>query len=905
MTSADIRKSFLDFFAEKGHTLVPSSSLLPDSPGLLFTNAGMNQFVPIFLGSKQPDVASWAGVKPGKNTRAADTQKCIRAGGKHNDLEDVGFDTYHHTMFEMLGNWSFGDYFKKESIEWGWELITKRWGIPAKRLFATVYSPDKSKNDPAEFDKEAYDIWAAIFIKEGLDPKVHIVNGNKKDNFWMMGETGPCGPCSEIHFNLLASDDEVQGRALVNQGSPRCIEIWNHVFIQFNANIDGTFSALQAKHVDTGMGFERVAGIYATTQGFKDFTKDPSNYAADVFSPLFTKIAALSGETYTATVPQSRENLSEQVKIDIAFRVLADHARCVSCAIADQILPGNEGRNYVVRRILRRGILYGTKLGLKVGFFEQLVTPVVESLGSVFPELVQQKDIICRVIRSEEESFGRTLDRGLAIFNQFAQTAKTTTVPGTIAFELYDTYGFPLDLTQVLATERNLTVDQVGFEQEMHKQRERGRSALKREVVVAAKEGEVAAEIIPTTFLGYVLPKEKVKAKVTEVIKTDEAAFVTFNQTPFYAEMGGQLGDHGSVSFGTTTVAIVDTLKDKQGRHLHKLNHAEALPTVGSEVELVVDLARRRSIQRHHTATHLLNWALRKVLGTHVRQAGSLNASDRLRFDFSHFEALTEAQIKEVEQLINGCVLDNAPVLSYEVDFDKKPEGTLAFFGEKYGKVVRVVDIGGYSRELCGGTHVLTTGEIGLIKIVHEGAVAAGTRRIEAVAGDATVALILENEAKLHNLAARLKTTPADLERRFEQFVNEKLETEKKLKSFEQKAAAGLADSLAEKAKVKDGLKFIAAVVTVENQEALRALGAQVIAKLGEGVVMLGAAFSDKAGVITFCSPQAIKAGHQAGKIVNELSLKLDGKGGGKPDFAMGGGKNPSALESVFSSYNN
>ncbi len=407
MTSAEIRQSFLDFFAAHGHTVVPSASLLPDSPGLLFTNAGMNQFVPIFLGDRQADVSKWAGAKPGKDTRAADTQKCIRAGGKHNDLEDVGFDTYHQTLFEMLGNWSFGDYFKKDSLEWGWELITKKWGIPPKRIFATVYSPDKVKGDPSDFDQEAYDLWADLFTAAGLDPKVHIVHGNKKDNFWMMGDTGPCGPCSEIHFNLLPDNDEAAGRALVNSSSPRCIEIWNHVFIQFNANADGTFSPLAAKHVDTGMGFERVAGIYATTKGFKDFTAEPSNYEADVFAPLFAKITFLSGKTYARTVPTKREGLSEQENTDVAFRVLADHARCVSCAIADGILPGNEGRNYVIRRILRRGILYGKKIGLQTGFFEQLVTPVVESLGNVFPELKQQQNIIQRVIRSEEESFGR------------------------------------------------------------------------------------------------------------------------------------------------------------------------------------------------------------------------------------------------------------------------------------------------------------------------------------------------------------------------------------------------------------------------------------------------------------------------------------------------------------------
>src|SRR3954464_10020295 len=482
MTSAEIRQSFLDFFAQHGHTIVPSSSLMPDSPGLLFTNAGMNQFVPIFLGDRAPDVATWAGVKPAKDTRAADTQKCIRAGGKHNDLEDVGFDTYHHTLFEMLGNWSFGDYFKRESLQWGWELITKIWGIPPKRLFATVYSPDKTKGDPSDFDQEAYDIWAGIFRQAGLDPAVHIVNGNKKDNFWMMGDTGPCGPCSEIHFNLLPSDEEGPGRQLVNAGSPRCIEIWNHVFIQFNANADGTFAPLAAKHVDTGMGFERVAGIQATTKGFKDFSGEPSNYNADVFKPTFDRIASLSGKTYTGTVPVERTGLSAQQTIDITFRVLADHARCVSCAIADGILPGNEGRNYVIRRILRRGILYGKKLGLQTGFFEQLVAPVVESLGTVFPELTQQQDMVRCVIRSEEESFGRTIDRGLQIFNKAPSAGAIT---GASAFELYDTYGFPLDMTQLLATERGLTVDATGFEAEMEKQRARGRSAQKKEIVVA------------------------------------------------------------------------------------------------------------------------------------------------------------------------------------------------------------------------------------------------------------------------------------------------------------------------------------------------------------------------------------------------------------------------------------
>ena len=726
MTSAEIRQSFLDFFAKQGHTIVPSSSLLPDSPGLLFTNAGMNQFVPIFLGDRAADVSKWAGARAAKDTRAADTQKCIRAGGKHNDLEDVGFDTYHHTLFEMLGNWSFGDYFKKESITWGWELITKVWGIPPKRLFATVYSPNKAKGDPAEFDQEAHDIWAAIFRKEGLDPAVHIVNGNKKDNFWMMGDTGPCGPCSEIHFNLLPSDDEAAGRKLVNASSPRCIEIWNHVFIQFNANADGTFAPLAAKHVDTGMGFERVAGIHASTNGFKDFTKDPSNYAADVFAPLFSKIAALSAKTYAATVPTKREGLTEQENTDVAFRVLADHARCVSCAIADGILPGNEGRNYVIRRILRRGILYGKKLGLGTGFFEQLVAPVVESLGTVFPELAQQQDIIRRVIRSEEESFGRTLDKGLQIFTKAATAGS---IGGTAAFELYDTFGFPLDMTQLLATERGLTVDTAGFEAEMEKQRERGRASQKKEIIVAATEGE-STDAKPTVFLGYT--QLTAHAKLIDVVKSGKDTFLVFDQTPFYGEMGGQAGDAGTALVDGKLVHLTDTVKDKSGRHLHKISPEGGVDVwpwkIGTPAELAVDAVRRRAISRHHSATHLLHWALRKVLGTHVRQAGTHKTPERLRFDFSHFEAVTHAQMLEIERLVNERVIDNAKVDTYETEFDQKPEGTLAFFGEKYGKVVRVVDIGGFSRELCGGTHVATAGEIGLVKVVAESAIAAGTR---------------------------------------------------------------------------------------------------------------------------------------------------------------------------------
>jgi alanyl-tRNA synthetase len=901
-TPLDIRQSFLDFFAERGHTVVPSSSLMPDSPGLLFTNAGMNQFVPIFLGERAPDVSHWAGARPKTDTRAADTQKCIRAGGKHNDLEDVGFDTYHHTMFEMLGNWSFGDYFKRESLEWGWDLITRVWGIPAKRLFATVYAPDKAKGDPSDFDQEAYDIWAGIFRKAGLDPAVHIVHGNKKDNFWMMGETGPCGPCSEIHFNLLASDEEAPGRALVNKGSPRCIEIWNHVFIQFNANADGSFAPLAAKHVDTGMGYERVAGIHASTRGFTDFSRPPSNYAAPVFAPLFATVSALSGKSYAGTVPEKREGLSDQEHTDIAFRVLADHARTISCAIADGILPGNEGRNYVIRRILRRGILYGAKLGLKTGFFEQLVAPVVESLGPIFPELRQQQDIIRRVIRSEEESFGRTLERGLQLFNSQLQKLNAgrsgpalTLLPGAIAFELYDTYGFPLDMTQLLASEHGLSVDTAEFERLMEQQRERARAAMKKEVIVAATEGETT-EQKPTLFVGYT--QLTAKASLVEVVSGGKDTFLAFDQTPFYAEMGGQAGDAGTATLGGATVAIVDCVKDKAGRYLHKVKPGTTLPplTAGAAAVLSVDAARRRAISRHHSAEHLIHWALRKTLGNHVRQAGTSKTPDRMRFDFAHFEALTPEQIRTVEAEVNARILDNAKVDTYETDFDKRPEGTLAFFADKYGKVVRVVDIGGYSRELCGGTHVTTTGEIGLVKIVSEMAIAAGTRRVEVVAGQAALDHVAAEEAALKGVYSKLNAGVLDVAQKLDSVLARQRELEAKLKAHEARDAAGLADSLAAKAAVRDGLSFVSAVVTVDSPEALRSLGSQVLNKLGEGVVRLGTALGDKATVVALCSPKAIAAGHNAGAIVRDLSQSLGGKGGGKPDFAMGGGRDTAKL---------
>ncbi len=861
-----------------------------------------------------------SGRAPGrvKDTRAADTQKCIRAGGKHNDLEDVGFDTYHHTIFEMLGNWSFGDYFKKESVTWGWELITRVWGIPAKRLFATVYSPDKSRGDPSEFDQEAFDIWTGLFRDAGLDPAVHIVHGGRKDNFWMMGDTGPCGPCSEIHFNLLPGDDEAEGRTLVNS-----LESALHRDLEPRVH---PVQRERRRHVLAARGQARGHrhGFRAGGGHSRDDARIHRLHARAVelqrgrVRPAVREDRRSSRcKTYNGTVPKKREGLGEQENIDVAFRVLADHARCVACAIADGILPGNEGRNYVIRRILRRGILYGKKLALPVGFFEQLVTPVVESLGPVFPELAQQQDTIRRVIRGEEESFGRTIERGLSEFNlalqllegeraEDSKTAASRPIPGDVAFRLYDTYGFPLDMTQLLAAERGLTVDTTEFERLMQQQRDRARAAQKKEIVVAATEGDAPAELAPTKFLGYTMTDTRVAgpAKLVEVVNSDRGRFLVFDQTPFYAEMGGQAGDTGTALIDGHLLHIADTVKDKAGRHLHQLAAEAGAPVVplhpGASAELSVDLVRRRAISRHHSAAHLIHWALRKTLGTHVRQAGTSKTPDRMRFDFSHFEALTPAQLREVEQLVNEKVIDNAPVETYETEYDRRPEGTLAFFGDKYGRIVRVVDIGGYSRELCGGTHVRTTGEIGVVKIVFESAIAAGTRRIEAVAGQAALDFIAQREAALAAVSAHLSAGPMDVAHKLETLLAHQKELEKRLKSFEQKAAAGLADELAAGAAVRDGLKFVSAVVSAESPEALRSLGAQVVAKIGEGVVTLGTVFGAKASIVTFCSPAAREAGFQAGRIVGELSAKLGGKGGGKPDFAMGGGKEPDKLAAVL-----
>lgn len=890
LSSHDLRQSFLEFFKSKGHTLVASSSLLPTAPNLLFTNSGMNPFVPHFLGET-----------PAPYPRIANTQKCIRAGGKHNDLEDVGFDTYHHTFFEMLGNWSFGDYFKKQSLEWGWELLTQVWHFPKERLYATVYEPQEG--DPSSFDAEAYAIWEDIFKKEGMDPSVHIRRFGKKDNFWMMGETGPCGPCSEIHIDLTPRGDS-QGK-LVNADSAYCIEIWNHVFIQLNATPDGRFSPLAQKHVDTGMGFERVAGIIANTLNFQDFSKAPSNYASDLFSELFAHIAKQSGKVYQASIPQDRSQLSPSEKEDCIFRILADHIRTVCFAIADGILPGNEGRNYVIRRILRRAVLFGKQLGLSYGFFTELADTLIAKMSPIFPELKAQQSIIQKVIHSEEKAFEATLDRGLALLDSIAASGKGA-ISAEALFQLYDTYGFPVDLSCLIAKERHLSVDLEGFERLMEAQRERARAGQKKSLV-AVQEGGPGP--YTTVFNGYIPEDRRYSAQIVGYCQKENQDCLITDTTPLYAEMGGQVGDTGTVYIEGQALRILDTIKDKQGTVLHIVEglsaQAKASLQAGSSLscELAIDMQRRQAIQAHHTATHLLHWALRKVLGTHVQQAGSFVGPEYLRFDFSHFEALQPEQLQAIQDLIEEAILSNSPITSYEVAFNEKPKECLSFFGDKYGARVRVVQIGEYSMELCGGTHLQATGQIGAFQIVSESAIAAGVRRIEAVSGLAAFRSIRMQAKHLQNLCQKLKCPALELETRLNQVLEQQKQLEKQLQAHQQKDLASLASNLKGSATQHKGLYWVLAATTSLAPDSLRSLASTLEKSLEGSVIFLASPQEDKLSLLALCSPTAQNLGLHAGQLVQKFAQSLGGKGGGKPDFAMGACPKPAHLEDTLTAF--
>ncbi len=911
MTSTQIRQSFLDFFKSKQHTIVPSSSLMPDSPNLLFTNAGMNQFVPIFLGQTKCPYT------PG---RAADTQKCIRAGGKHNDLDDVGLDTYHHTFFEMLGNWSFGDYFKQEAIGWAWELIIEVWKFPPQRVYATIYQPDKSKNDPADRDEEAWGFWVEKFRSVGLDPEIHIVNGGKKDNFWMMGETGPCGPCTEIHIDLrpgpvqTSVEEQKTGRTLVNGSDARCIEIWNNVFIQYNANPDGTFSPLPAKHVDTGMGFERVTSIIQGTKNLTDFQNAKiSNYETDVFRPIFDAIEKLSGKKYGSTLPKAGSTGdTEQEKVDVAFRVIADHIRTLSFSIADGIPPGNNDRNYVLRRILRRAVRYGRTLGFSEPFFYKLVDVVAENFGDIFPEIRAKKKIVQETIQREEEAFNKTLDRGIELFEKYASDSAEDKrkaaeqkiyglrglISGEFAFQLYDTYGFPLDLTELMARERGLSVDKEGFEKLMEEQRARARAAQKKEVISLSQ----IETTTPTKFVGY--EALVVPAKVLEVVSLKDKTAVILDTSACYAEMGGQVGDTGELTGSGQLWRVVNTQKSGN-TFLHFVEGGDA-PAVGAGVTLAVEKSRRYAIQRHHTVTHLLHWALHEVASKEASQKGSFVGPDKLTFDFNS-APLTPQQVADIEKLVNERILENAGVSWTEVAYAdvKNRKDVMQFFGDKYGDTVRVVQVGGgagkldgYSMELCGGTHTRATGEIGLFRIVSEAAVAAGVRRIEAVAGLTAYGLANEQLQLIRSIAGKINSPVGELEKKVEALLAHQKELEKSLRTATMREAASNARELVAKAETINSIPAIIVNLGANDGDTLQAI-ADALKSQFKGVVVLGGAANGAVTLIATVSAD-FTAKVQAGKIIQTIAPIVGGKGGGKPDNARGGGKDAGKLDEAL-----
>ncbi len=879
MKAPEIRQAYLDFFRSKDHVIVPSAPVVPhDDPTLLFTNAGMNQFKPFFLGQATPE-----------HRRIADTQKCIRVSGKHNDLEETGYDTYHHTFFEMLGNWSIGDYYKKEAIAWAWEFLTEVVGLPKDRLYFTVFEGD----DRVPKDEEAI---ALIKQETDIDPS-HIIACGAADNFWMMGETGPCGPCSEIHIDLTP---DKSGGSLVNADDPRVMEIWNLVFIQFNAEENGDLRPLPLKHIDTGMGFERLCAVLECTDQGRDFSRPVSNYDTEVFQPLIRELESLSQKSYTKGLSSDKES--------VAMRVCADHVRMISCAIADGALPSNEGRGYVVRRLLRRASRYGRNLGLTKPFLYQLVAIVVDTLGGPFPELKREQARLEKIIEAEESSFLQTLERGVSLYEEIKSDLKAeniTVIPGEVAFKLYDTYGFPVDLTAVMAKEDGLTVDMPGFESAMAEQKERARAAQKKTVVSALDED---LNLSATTFVGY--NQQEVSSKVLAALASDEGLQIVVEATPFYAEKGGQLADTGTMHWETGHGVVLDT-QDKEGVIFHQIALTEgSVPEVGNTVSLKINEKRRVKIAAHHTATHLLHWALRKVLGTDVRQQGSSVGPERLRFDFTHFESMTPDELRQVEDLVNEAILENHKVSWFEIDYAEKPDSVLAFFGDKYGDKVRVVKIGGeqtfsepifdgFSMELCGGTHVEALGELGLIKISSESAIAAGVRRIEAVSANAAYAFMQEQNNLLQEATSMLKTSPAELTSKIEQLLQQQKELEKKVKSFAQMEAKLEADRLLEAA---EGKSFLVGSFAGRDGGFLKGV-AEALKSRYDGAALLVSAADDKVVLQVIAGKQAQESGFQAGKAVSELAKIVGGGGGGRPDFAQAGGKDATQVPAMVQAF--
>jgi alanyl-tRNA synthetase len=855
MTSNEIRKQFLEFFRSKGHAIVPSAPIVvKDDPTLMFINSGMAPFKDIFLGNR-----------PITNPRIADTQKCLRVSGKHNDLEEVGVDTYHHTLFEMLGNWSFGDYFKKEAIEWSWELLTKVYGLQKDRLYVTVFEGDEKEN--LTFDTEAYNEWKKYIAED------RILKGNKKDNFWEMGDTGPCGPCSEIHYDLRSDEEraKVDGKTLVNESHPQVIEIWNNVFMEFERKADGSLVKLAKQHVDTGMGFERLC---VAIQG------KTSNYDTDVFSPLIETITQLSNKKYN----------SSDSKEDIAIRVIADHIRAVAFTIADGQLPSNTGAGYVIRRILRRAIRYGySYLGFEEPFMYKLVAVLSKQLGEVFPEIVSQQQLVEKVIQEEEISFFRTLKSGINRFESLKN------IDGKIAFELFDTYGFPLDLTQLLAAEKGWTVDLEGFKAEMEQQKNRSREATQTE---AADWMEVQP-VSKVAFVGYdELQTESRIVKYRKITQKNKELFqVVLDKTPFYAESGGQVGDKGTLSFNGETLQVVDTKKendlivhftDKLPQHPEAVYHA----TVNNDL--------RSNTIKNHSATHLLHAALRQVLGTHVEQKGSLVEPDKLRFDFSHFSKVTDEELKQIEAIVNNKILENIQ-LDEKRDTpinDAKALGAMALFGEKYGDKVRVIVFDkNYSVELCGGCHVQSTGQIGFFKITSEASVAAGIRRVEAVTGLKAIELADDAISQLTAVRAEFNNTK-DILKSVATLKEENTKLKEQLQQFEDKQIALLKKEILQQVETLGKVKFFATTkIEIGNADALRKLGMQLTQELKEDyVLVLAATINEKHMVHLRVAPSLAL---NANQLLKELAPTI--KGGGPADFVQASAGSMSEMEGLVS----
>lgn len=857
MTSGNlIRKQFIDFFVQKGHTFVPSSTVVPnDDPTLLFTNAGMNQFKKYFLGLQEAPY-----------NRAANSQKCIRAGGKHNDLEEVGKDGYHHTFFEMLGNWSFGDYYKEDAIKWAWELITEVWKFPKERIHATVYKTDH----------EAFEFWKTL---TDINPD-HITYHGDKDNFWEMGETGPCGPCSEIHFDkgpdFCNLADDPNHDCKVNGDCHRYIELWNLVFMQYNRQEDGSLIPLKHKFVDTGAGLERICQIL---QG------KTSNYDTDLFTPILNAIVDLSG------VPYSEEG-------GMAHRVIADHIRCLCFAIADGGMPSNEGRGYVLRRILRRAARYGRMLNLNQPFLYKLVDCLADNFGQHFTELVEKNSYIQMIIKAEEERFNMTLDNGLNKFDEIVSTLNSDTISGQEVFMLYDTFGFPPDLTMILAEEKGLKIDEVGFKVEMGKQKDRARSASNFKLKLEDIQWIKFKEDIKTEFVGY--DNLQCESRIIKfAMESDTSVRFILDKTPFYAESGGQMADRGRIYNKNSEIIIKDVQKDTdQFIHIGEIVRGEINQEVYTSV---IEEEYRLSITRNHTATHLLHASLRKVLGDHVQQKGSLVSAQSLRFDFTHIKAMSEQEIEQVETIVNQEIrkVHNLKVNIMSIDEAKKT-GAMALFGEKYGDNVRVVIIDEFSKELCGGTHLNNTGQIGYFKILSESSSASGIRRIEAVTGVNADKYVKELKHTITEIARVANTPEKMIIDKIERMIIEQKSLLNEIEQLKRKTSGNMIDELIQNALIINGTKVVTGKVNVQTQDDLKIMGDQIKDKIGSGISILISALEDKVAMIAIVSKDITNVYH-AGKIVSELAPIVGGKGGGRPDMAMAGGKQIENIDQVLS----